>query len=452
MKQASDDMSTSSATTGVPPPHHISGWKVLLIVLLLGTMMGGLWYAGYKPRQERTEAAAGAAGKEQTGLPVVTAARVRPSTPDAEILLPGNISATAEASIYARAPGYVRKRNVDIGDRVRQGQVLAEIDTPELDQQVSQARAVVAQARQQMAQTQASLLQAEAQRDYAKLTSDRYAKLVERGAVARQDADQQAAGLQSSDALVKAQQASVAAAQENIGQAQASLDRITALQDYQSVRAPFAGVITARNIEVGYLISSNGGGLGASPASVSGANTLTGNEMFRVAQISAVRIVASVPQTAAPSVNVGMPTEVTVAEFPGRTFTGKVTRTTNVLDPATRTMQVQIDIPNRDGKLFPGMFAQVHFRYHRATPPLIVPGDAILTSATGLTITNANGDSVSMGPNLISLTTAAGLLITVNAALNFLQILEGGFRSLTDPTTAGYDTTYAPPSLQHVVY
>jgi len=374
----------SSTPAGDPhPPHHVSGWKVLLVVLLLGAALGGLWYSGYKPRQAREQAAASAANEQQTDLPVVTAARARPAAPEAEILLPGNISATAEASIYARAPGYVRTRKVDIGDRVREHQLLAEIDTPELDQQVAQARASVAQARQQLAQTRAAVLQAEAQRDYAKLTSDRYAALVARGAVSRQEADQQLASFKTTDALVNAQQAVVAAAQETITQAQANLDRVTVLQDYQNVRAPMAGIVTARNIEVGYLISSNGGGLGASPASVSGANTLTGNEMFRIAQIGTVRIVASVPQTVAPSIAIGMPADVTVVEFPGRVFNGKVTRTTNVLDPASRTMQTQIDIPNRDGKLLPGMYAQVHFKYHRATPPPIVPGDAIMTGAAG---------------------------------------------------------------------
>ncbi len=304
---------------------------------------------------------------------------------DSELLLPGSISAIAEASIYARAAGYVRKRLVDIGDRVRTGQLLAEIETPDFDQQVAQTRAALAQARQQLSQTQAALVESQAQRDLAKVTWQRYDNLVKRGAVARQDADQQESGYKTAEALVTAQQANVNAAQENVSQAQANLDRMVTLQEYQNVRAPFDGVVTARNIDTGYLISSTGGGQGSAPINVPGAPaaSASGNEMFRVAQIGTLRIVIDVPQANTADITVGMPAEVLVQQLPGRVFHGKVTRTANSLDPNSRTMPTQIELPNEGGKLFPGMYAQVRFRNHRDAPPLLVAGDAIIAGAAG---------------------------------------------------------------------
>jgi multidrug efflux pump subunit AcrA (membrane-fusion protein) len=247
----------------------------------------------------------------------------------------------------------------------------------------------VAQAEQQLGQTQAALLQSEAQRDLAKVTWDRYRNLVNRGAVARQDADTQEATFKTSDAVVSAQKANVNAAQEAVRQAQANLDRLIALQDYQKVRAPFTGIVTARNIDVGYLISAAGASQGVSPMQLGGgaqsAGT-AGNEMFRVAQIGTLRVLESVPQANAPGIQVGMPAEITVTEFPGRIFQGKVTRTANSLDPNSRTMLVEVQVANREGKLLPGMYADVRFRNHRDSPPLLIPGDALIVSSSGLQV------------------------------------------------------------------
>ena len=245
-------------------PHHISTGKIVLVAILLAIVVVAVALAGYLPRKERERAAAAAASEEKNDLPSVTAARVRRAPQDSDVLLPGTLSALVEASVYGRAPGYVRKRYVDIGDHVREGQLLAEIDAPELDQQVAQARAAVSQAQQQLSQSRAALVQAESQRDLAKVTSERYNNLVARGAIARQDADTQESTYKTADALVDAQQATIRAAEDNVKQAQANLDRVIALQDYKSVRAPFDGVVTARNIDAGALISSSGAGLGKS--------------------------------------------------------------------------------------------------------------------------------------------------------------------------------------------
>ncbi|HVW87325.1 MAG TPA: efflux RND transporter periplasmic adaptor subunit, partial [Bryobacteraceae bacterium] len=213
-----------------------------------------------------------------------------------------------------------------------------------------------------------------------------YNHLVSRGAVARQDADTQQANYKTADALVAAQESNVRAAGENVRQAQANLDRVVSLQDYKSVKAPFTGIVTARNIDAGALISASGAGQGASPMSIGGALAANGNEMFRMAQIGTIRILINVPQTNAPGIRVGMPAELTVNEFPGRTFPGRVTRTTNSLDPNSRTMLVEVQVGNRDGRLLPGMYAEVRFRSHRESPPLLVPGDSLITTNSGIEV------------------------------------------------------------------
>ena len=363
-------------------PHHISPGKVIFVIVLLALVVGAIAVAGYLPMKAREEAAAAAAKEEKVTLPRVGAVMVKRAAQDSEVVLPGTISALAEASVFARASGYVKKRYVDIGDHVKAGQLMAEIEAPELDQQVAQARAAVSQAQQQLGQAKASLLQAQSQRDLAKITSPRYNNLVTKGAVARQDADTQDAAFKTSEALVAAQEANVSAAAENVRQAEANLQRILSLQDFKSVRAPFAGIVTVRNIEVGSLISANGGGQGISGNSAA-AGSATGNEMYRVAQVGTVRILENVPQANAPGIHVGMPSEITVTEFPGRKFLGKVARTSNELDPASRTMLVEVQVNNADGKLLPGMYAEVHFRSHRDNPPFLIPGDSVIAANSG---------------------------------------------------------------------
>jgi RND family efflux transporter MFP subunit len=382
MSQLKEESQTPRvAASPEPHPHHISAGKVIVVLLLLAAVVAAVALAGYLPRKKREDAANAAAHEEKTTLPTVISAKVRRAAGDTDVVLPGNLSPLLESSIYARAAGYVRKRYVDIGDHVREGQLMAEIDAPELDQQVAQARAAVAQAEQQLGQARAAQVQAESQRDLAKVTSERYTNLVARGAVARQDADTQQSNYKTAEALVSAQQASVQASADNVKQSQANLERVIALQDFKSVKAPFAGIVTARNIDAGALISAAGASQGA--LTNGGATTANGNEMFRVAQIGTMRILINVPQANTPGIHVGMPAGVTVNEFPGRSFDGKVTRTTNSLDQNSRTMLVEVQVTNRDGKLLPGMYAEVRFKSHRDSPPLLVPGDSLISGNSG---------------------------------------------------------------------
>jgi multidrug efflux pump subunit AcrA (membrane-fusion protein) len=372
-----------------PHEHHISRGKAALLALVLVVVVVAAWLAGYLPRRNQETAAVAAANEVRGEIPLVSTTQVRQSAADVDIVLPGSVSALDEASIYSRATGYVRKRYVDIGDHVKEGQLLAEIDAPDLDQQVAQARAAVAQASQQLGMAKASLVQVQAQRDLAKATLARYEGLVKLGAVAQQDYETQVSGAKTAEALVVAQQANVDGSQDNVNQAQANLDRVIALQEFKNVRAPFAGVVTVRNVDVGYLISSSGGGQGSSPSTQSGTTTPSlafGNEMFRVAQLGTLRIFVGVPQSAASAISIGMQGSVTFADLPGREFQARVTRTASALDPAARTLLTELQMPNPGGKLFPGMYASVRFRQHRDSPPLLVRGDALITNASGIQV------------------------------------------------------------------
>jgi RND family efflux transporter MFP subunit len=275
----------------------------------------------------------------------------------------------------ARADGYLKKRYVDIGDKVNAGQLLAEIAAPDLDQQVEQGRAQLLQARASLRQAVAALEQGHANQNLARVTAVRWSALLKRGAVSPQDNDTQQANFQAQTANVGALEEAVGAAQENAKAAQANLDRLVNLQSYEKVRAPYNGVITLRNVDDGALIST--------------AQTL----LFRVAQIDRLRTYLYVPEANAHLVQVGHRASLSLAEFPGRPFTGEITRTSNSLDPMTRTLLVEVQIPNGNHALFPGMFSEVSLKQTRVNPPVLVPADALIVQPTGTFIAVLEGDA-----------------------------------------------------------
>ena len=298
--------------------------------------------------------------------------------------MPGNITPITEAYIFARAAGFLKRRYVDIGDRVAAGQKLADIDAPDLDQQVSQAQAALAQAQGQLGQARALLEQLTATRDLAEITWKRYKVLTEKGAVSRQDGDNQSTAAKTADASVVAQQKTVAAAEEYVRASQATLERLRTLQRYEQITAPFAGIITARNVDVGALISATGSSLG--PARSNGAapsDLPSGGEIFRLAEISRLRVLVAVPQTNAPLINVGQNATVTVQQNPNQSFKGRVTRTSSSLDAQSRTLLTEVDVDNPKGVLLPGMYAMVSFVTERADPPVMVPDAALVVRASG---------------------------------------------------------------------
>lgn len=359
-----------------------SRWLLACLVLAVMLISGVMFVAGWTRHSRVARQVDAAAEHERDTAPLVNVAKVMRSPGDVSITLPGNITPLTEAYIYARASGYVKKRYVDFGDRVREGQLLAEIDSPELDNQVAQARGMLAQGEGQAAQTRAQLDNQEAQLNLARVTWERYRNLQARGAIARQDADQQETNFHTAEAAVRAAQASVTAADENVKAARSNLDRLVALQDFEKVRAPFAGIITARNFDIGALISATGTSQGGSPTS----GGSTSGEMFRLARFDVLRILVDVYQDDAPWIKAGQTGDVSVQEFPNRTFSGRITRTSNAVNVASRTMLTEVQIPNPELILLPGMYAQVRLSRSGARSTLLVPGDSILTGNQGLQV------------------------------------------------------------------
>ncbi len=347
----------------------------VLLLLLAGLLVAG-YFLGYAPRQRREQVLAAEARTGMSTLPVVNVEPVTRSGGTSSLLLPGNIQAITEAPVLARASGYIRKRYVDIGDRVTAGQVLAEIEAPELEQQIKQAIASIDQANSTVEQAEAGLQQGQANARLAKVNSQRYANLLAKGVVSRQDNDTYQAQFEAQQANVQALQKAVAAARSNAAAAEANLARLRELQGYQTVRAPFAGVITLRNIDSGVLVNEG--------------NTM----LFRIAQTGRLRIFVNVPQGQADSVRRGQAASLTIPDLAGRTFHGTVTRTANALDPSTRTLLVELEVPNDSGQLLPGMYAQIDLSIPRADPPLLIPGDTLVVRSDGPQVAVVNSQGV----------------------------------------------------------
>ncbi len=372
----------------------IAGGLVLLLLLTAGVM----------PRWRRQSELARAAEEKRNEIPTAHVITPRPPAETSDLTLPGATQAIQEAVVSARANGFVKRWLVDIGARVSEGQLLAEIDTPEVDQQLGQAQQEsmeaedqLSQSRQELAQAQAALRQAEAnlkqaqtQNELARIELDRSNNLVGKGVVSRQEVDQMQAAfnvrkadVESAQANVQLRQASVRAMESSIDarrsglQArQANTRRVAELLSFRNVVAPFSGVITARNIDVGSLIQS-GGPAGAPSNSAGGAG------LFRIARNDVIRVFINAPQTYAASIRAGLKAEVQVRELPQQSFTGEVVRTANALDQATRTLLTEVQIPNPSRQILPGMYAQVKFALPPATRAVIIPASALIVRADG---------------------------------------------------------------------
>jgi RND family efflux transporter MFP subunit len=352
---------TSAAEHIVQPSRHtIRNLVLLLLVILIGAFV-----AGYIPRHRRELQLVAEADTHNAALPQVSVMTARRAEGRGNLVLPGNIQAVTEAPILARAEGFLKKRYADIGDRVTAGQLLAEIEAPELDQQVTQARAAVEQVKADLERATAALEQGKANESLAKVTAQRWDNLVKRGVVSRQENDQYQAQYQAQSANVRALEHAVAAAKSNIAASEANVARLSELQNYLKVRAPFAGVITLRNVDVGALVN-------------------TGNTMlFRIARTNLLRTYVNVPQSSAADIHVGQKAFLSTSESPDTKFPGQVARTANALDPSSRTLLVEIQAANPDGKLLPGMYVQVDLNLPRKDPPLLIPSDTLVVRPEG---------------------------------------------------------------------
>lgn len=340
--------------------------RIFLITAGITVLLLALLAVGYFPRRQREKELAESVVNRKRSLPEVSVAHVKVAPAHSDLLLPGNITPLTEAVLSARADGYLRRRYVDIGDTVKAGRVLAEIEAPELDQQVQQAKASLSQTQAALSRTQHGLTLASANLHLAELTVQRWKTLVERGVVSRQEFDQKQADYEAQQANVESARADVRAAEENIRASEANLKRLQNLQGYERVTAPFSGIITARNVDVGSLISSNG-------------NT----PLFRMAQIDTLRIMIDVPEQSSPYIRVGEPAQVTLQEFAGRKFAGRVSRTANALDANTRTLPTEVQVPNPQHILLPNMYAQVILTGARAAEAILIPGEALVVRPNG---------------------------------------------------------------------
>jgi RND family efflux transporter MFP subunit len=298
-----------------------------------------------------------AATQQRDAVPQVRVAAVQASPADFVVSLPATTNAYEAASIFARASGYIDKRYVDIGSQVKAGQLLAEITAPELDHQIAQAEASLLQA-------QATLRQTEANRELARLTNARTSTLVSRNFVSQLQGD--------TDRLnYAAQQQAASAAQASIDAQTAQVKVLQQQKVYQRVVAPFDGVITQRNIDVGSLVQ---------------ADATSGTSMFAIAHSAVMRIQLYVPQDAAFGVVPGIAAVVHVPEIPSRSFPGTVSMIADALQPGTRTLLTEIDVPNPDGTLTPGLYCTVELHIPRKIPALIVPADAVIFNSDGLQV------------------------------------------------------------------
>jgi len=357
-----DEVKADEREAPSPPGRlgRLFGLGVLL--LLVGGLAFGAWryYAQQQATASDTE-------QRQTLVPTVSTATVKAGSPTISVSLPGTTAAFATANIFARASGYVAKRYVDIGDHVKRGQLLAEITAPEIDHQIAEAEAT-------LNQSEATLRQQQANADLAAVTWARDKPLVDKGWVTQQQGtvDQQ---------TLAAQQAAVGVAQSNIVAQQAQIKVLQQSKDYLSVLAPFDGEITRRNIDVGSLVQ---------------ADATTGTFMFTVMQTNVIRTQVYVPQDQAFGVVPGVNAVVRVPELPDTGYPGQVTRIADALDPLTRTLLTEIDVPNPDGTLPSGVYCSVELQIPRKTPSIDVPADAIVFDAQGLHVAAIENGNVQM--------------------------------------------------------
>ncbi len=347
---------THGYVDGRPP---ISGRKALVWIIVVVAIAAGVAIVGILPRlraektlRDRTDSLA---------LATVTVETPTLGAPTEELVLPGNMFAYIDSPIYARTDGYLEKWYFDIGARVKKGELLATIASPEVDQQLAQAKA--------------DLATAESNAGYAKQQASRYSDLLADNAVAKQDTENFVTQAASTNMQVKS--------------AQANVQRLQELTGFEKVYAPFDGVLTARDVDIGTLINAGSGGTG-------------GREMFHMDDEHIMRVYVNVPQVDSPSCTPGTPADLTLDEYPGRRFHGKVVRTARAIDPASRTLLVEVDVPNSKGELVPGAYTQVHFQLKVAKQTLILPVSALLFRQEGLRVVmvvhGSDGDVAKLVP------------------------------------------------------
>lgn len=338
-----------------PPAAASGGPRRRRLALLSGSvvaLLGVSFLVGYVPRQQRQAALVQKAAARASALPAVVTVTPVPSQAERTLSLPGSVEPLETAHVHSRASGFVTEWLADMGDHVAAGQLLARLDTPELDREIQQARATLQRA-------DAAILQARATAEYSASTHRRYSALAPEGVVSQQELTQYEAQAHVDAANIRVAQAERAARA-------ADLERLEQLERFGRIVAPFAGTVSARRVERGALVTAGAGG-----------------PLFEIVVTDPLRVFVQVPQSLVADVKPGQSVQVTVNEYPGLSFAGTLTRASGTLDPESRTMRVEVQVPNPDGKLLPGMYANLATRVKRGRRSFLVPATAIVHGAEG---------------------------------------------------------------------
>jgi RND family efflux transporter MFP subunit len=349
-----------------------TGRRVIVAVIVIALCLAAVYVTGLIRRHGQQQLLRAKVEESSHVVPEVPVAIAKFAPSPLELALPGTLEPISEAAIYARTDGYVRSRIADIGDRVVRGQILAEIESPELDQQLHEAEASLRKARAQLMQSKAQLEQAQANAGMAEATAKRWRSLAAEGVVSSQDNEDKQATFAARKADALAAEALVTSTGEAVTESEASLERLRQTGAFRQVRAPLAGIVTARNIDVGSLVTAG------SSSSV--------RELYHVAQANPLRVQVNVPQGNVQAIRAGLPCELEIQEMPGKRFSAHVARSAGALDPATRTMLVEVQAPNAGGLLLPGMFANVRFLLPLQNPPLLIPVNAVRNTSAGIRV------------------------------------------------------------------
>ncbi len=376
-----DQMDSNGQMTKSPNGQIHGTIKVVLALLILLVVAGAVVFRGISTRVRA--AAEVKSDTNDLAVPSVSVAQPKRGAPQQEIVLPGNVQAFIDAPIFARTNGYLKRWYVDIGGRVKQGQLLAEIETPEVDQQLQQARAELATAR--------------ANYSLAEITAARYESLLKSDSVAKQDVDNAMGDAQAKKAMVDS-------ASDNV-------KRLEQLQSFEKVYAPFDGVLTARKTDIGQLINSGSSGVN--------------NELFHVAAINTLRVYVNVPQADSPAAVPGVQSYLTLPQFPGKRFPGKLVRTADAIDQASRTLLVEVDVANPTGELLPGAYAEVHLKLPSAATTVVIPVTSLIFRTEGLRVAVVQGGKAHLIP--ITLGHDFGTEVEVVSGL------DGNERLITNP-------------------
>ncbi len=421
------------------PSHGRRMLRILTVVVVLAVAL----LLGWLPHYKRNKEVNARAQQQKNALPIVEVQMVRTASSEQELTLPGTVTPLRSAHIYARASGYLKARYVDLGDTVRKGQLLGAISAPDLDASVAQQAAVAQQSKDNVLTAQSTLRLQQA--TYARVHT-----LVLHGILSGQDDDAARAGAESAQSNLQAMENAAKGAQE-------ALAREQALADFEQVRSPIGGTITARNVEVGSLVSPSGNvqGLPAAPAGPTGGpptGGAQGGELFEVVDLDSLEVFVSVPEQDALFVQTGQPVELTFLELPGEMFKGKVVRSSDSLSQQTRTLLAEIPVGDPRHRLRPGMFASVQMHYRAPNPGILISADSLLTVARGQFVPVVENNRIQMRPVRIGRDLGTQVYITAglqdgdSIVVNPNDAVTEGARVNTRAAPAGQQGGDADPS------